>query len=522
MSRSLHKNHLLRTGSLKVIQLLTVVRAFLAPFIFLTLLPLTLWAADFEFKTQKIDTEDEKNSPLKVVGCLQVTDKEKSPVAMSKCLENIELKKTIKSYWKLSTDRKNVTGCEQVTESTRPAASIKDLPLEKCVAELPYEKAWTVNGRNEIDGCKGIAKYRSAEFSIADMDSCYKDLTNSLEYTLVFEIGKNPMTHGCEVKSGGRSFANPKYNRQKCSLADENLNTVVLIQGEERKTENITTAWSENINTTCIAIAEESLRTLGTVEKDRCDELILKIVDGKRKLVGAPVAKRTYSFRKMLLDPKMSANMQGELGAACVASVNKITRSGRSLASRILANSATPLGQVRVHTGVQDNLFYHWTSSDGLFALFKLRELNGDEASARAKKENIYEQMFYFLRTRSADMYQFWRRVFYVAEDTKSSGFLGSNLLEFTLDPKSKTVVYNLPTWQASMDEVAEKYPELAQTCKMNLDWKLTDTFGSLMFSNMFFIVAEDSGITVIEFNQGGRWFQILGSEPFVSLKHVR
>lgn len=507
-----------------MIHFLTMGRRFALLFV-LTMLGVSHAHANetLEFVIYTPDTAEGDRPTSKVVGCDKVNGEQKIRVALTACLQDPELKKSIKLYWKTDADRKKAIGCEKVTESVKPAASLEDLEMSECMRELPYTPKWTFNARGEIDGCVGVARYRGLEFELKDFDDCYEKLATELSTQLIFDLTKNQLSGECLMQTAdGKTFAVPRYRHQKCTLQKDLPTTVVFIGRGEMTTENIEFVWIENKGDNCSAVSEKTLKVLGQVPREKCTDSILKRVQGKLEIVGPTGRNRAYTFRKLLLDARTNVQMRAELGAGCVDSINAITQKGGNLGSRHLANAAVPLSSIRFHTGVQDNLFYHWTSSTGLFSLFKLNDLSPEQASARALKENLYEQMFYFLRTRSADMYQFWRRVFYVAEDTQSSAFLGSSLIEFTLNPKSKTLRYDVGVWQAGMDEVAAKHPELAQNCKMKLSWEIPDTFGRVMFSNMFFIVAEDSGISIIDFNQGSRWFQILSSEPFVSMKKIR
>lgn len=480
-------------------------------------------SAQLQFLIQNVETTEGTKSYPKVVGCEKVEGEQKTHAALSECLQDSELKKSIKVYWKTDVDRKKAVGCERVTESVKPPAALEELPFSDCLRDLPYTPKWTINALNEVDGCVGVAQYRNLEVGLSDFDECYKKLAKDLRLLLIFNLGKNQLSNECLIQTmDGKTFANPRYRRTSCSLQSDLPTAIVFVGRGEETVERIEFAWVETKGLNCSAVSEKSLKVLGPVPAEKCADTILKRQNGKMLLDGPIGHNRAYTFRKILLDPRYNTQMKAELGSECVDAINKITQTGGSLYSRQLANAAVPLGSIRYFSGVQDNLFYHWTSNSGLHTLFKLNELSAEDASTRASKENIYEQMFFYLRTRPADQYKFWRRVFYVAEDPQSSAFLGSSLIEFTLNPQSKTLKYDINMWQNGMDEVAAKHHELAQKCKMKLDWDIPDTFGRVLFSNMFFIVAEDSGISLIDYNQRSSWFQILSSEPFVSLKKIR
>jgi hypothetical protein len=206
----------------------------------------------------------------------------------------------------------------------------------------------------------------------------------------------------------------------------------------------------------------------------------------------------TVSFRSILAS-SITTPMREELGAECVGAINEVTAEGGSLRSRALAQSTHRLIDNRFASGAPHTDFFHWTSSSGLFDLFNLNQLNGEQASNLARSEHLYDQMFLFLRTRPADMYQFWRRVLYVAEDRTSSEGLGNKLVIFRLRPDAPTISYEPDIWHRAMKEIAAKYPSIGKKCaNMDLEWTVPDSFGQVSFSDVFFIIAEDSGVDVM------------------------
>lgn len=238
--------------------------------------------------------------------------------------------------------------------------------------------------------------------------------------------------------------------------------------------------------------------------------------------VHAMFGARTATFRQMLRDPDKGQYMRAEIGSACTDAINALTASGRSLRSEKLVAAEVPLRSIHFASGQEDDTFYHWTSDPGLINLFHLDTMTPQEAFTNALKNHLFESMFDFLRKRQADNYAFWRRVFYVAEDTESSAFLGNHLIEFDLDLNARTIQYDQQVWADALAEVAHRYPTLAANCKMGLDEPVADTFGAVMFNNLFFIIAEDSGVEVVDYNQQEKWFQILSPTAFRGVRLVK
>ncbi len=266
----------------------------------------------------------------------------------------------------------------------------------------------------------------------------------------------------------------------------------------------------------CLNGLPEALQTIKDAAEDSTHTFSCSI---KRvPLKQGPSGLGHVSFRALLSDPSTGAEMTRDLGAACAADINAITHAGNTLRSEKLAKAAQPLSSIRFSSGAQDMRFYHWTNSAGLFDLFKLDSLSSEDASSQAKQNKRFDEMFSFLRTRRAAEYQFWQRVFYVSEDTISSNWRGTRLINFTLDENAKTLSYDLDIWREAVTEVTERYPELARDCKTHLNRQISDTYGTVYFDDIFYIVAEDSGIQVVDYNQDQKWFQVLTPEVFVGV----
>ena len=324
----------------------------------------------------------------------------------------------------------------------------------------------------------------------------------------------------CEPITFARSDKAAQNQAKACDSVLPAITEVNITDQETQtsKIENTVFAWLGESKESCALVSVETYYILKRVDTKLCNKVIFDRENGNEQLLHYE-AKRAFTFRKILADPAKNQNMAAELGAACVQAINQITQAGGSLRSITLMNSTKPLEQIKFGANGGNPYFYHWTSRDGLHEMFELNRLSEDQVIERARANNTYEKMFDFLRARSADEYAFWRRVFYVAKDKASSAFLGTQLIEFELDLNAKTISYEHKIWQKAMDEVSASYPSLKQACAMDLDRQFPDTHGVVMSNNMFFIVAEDSGVEVIDYNQKELWFQILSSRPFKAIR---
>lgn len=234
-------------------------------------------------------------------------------------------------------------------------------------------------------------------------------------------------------------------------------------------------------------------------------------------------ARRSTSFLQMMLDGRME-ELDSELGQDCVQQIRKAVRDGGDLGSPILRAAITPLGSIKKPSGVQDDTFYHYTNSSGLFQLFEVDQLLG-EAHKKAVARKSYDKIFEHLRTRTlkGGSYAFWSRVFYVAEDPKSSSNFGSFALEFKLNPNAQAFVYSEEKVEQALTEVTSRNNLIA--CPNRLTFPFSAGTANMRragrMSNLFFIIAEESGIEMVDYLNGA-WYMILSPSVFQDVRRYR
>jgi hypothetical protein len=130
-------------------------------------------------------------------------------------------------------------------------------------------------------------------------------------------------------------------------------------------------------------------------------------------------------------------------------------------------------------------------------------------------KDGSYDKVFEYYRTRLADQWKFWRRVHYLAEDPSSSRYLGGYQTKLYLNPKARTITWDDKTWLTALQEVNKRHPGLDQACGIDLPISVPDTYETVHFNQILFMIAEDSAIDVVDFN-ARKWFQLIGPNSII------
>lgn len=229
---------------------------------------------------------------------------------------------------------------------------------------------------------------------------------------------------------------------------------------------------------------------------------------------------RTAMFRQVMMDPARNGQIVRDLGQACVDAVNAVTRKGQTLRSQEILKAVSPLSSMKFPSGVQDDTFFHYTSAAELVNMFKLGELQGPAAYANAIQNHLFEQEFNYLRTIAVDSFNFWRRVFYVAEDPVTSASYGNYEIEFKLDMSARTLMYKTDVWTAALNEIGARYPDIASNCKLDLHDVGTD-YGTVESNDILFVIAEDSGVSVINYGAADHWYQVIAPQAFRGIRLV-
>lgn len=218
---------------------------------------------------------------------------------------------------------------------------------------------------------------------------------------------------------------------------------------------------------------------------------------------------RSGSFKNIFLNNSLNQELKEDLGPKCFNFIQSIYKQNKTLYTESINRSIEPLSLINFKSGLQDMTFFHWTRSVGLHNLLLSSNSNRDEAHKIALDKKLYESMFVYLRTRDADQYNLWRRVFYIAEDPESSKFLGDKLIKFYLNPKCRSIGWDKRNWLDSLQELELKYKGFQNACGKGFTRKVSDTHRTVDYNEILFIIAEDSGVDIIDF-QTKEWFQVL------------
>ena len=233
----------------------------------------------------------------------------------------------------------------------------------------------------------------------------------------------------------------------------------------------------------------------------------------------AAAAARISSYRNVILTSaggplieSLSSNRPG-----CGEVVRRIYKANGSLYSPIIDSTATLLKDFPKFSKKQDDVYYHVTNSESYMNAFK----DFGPASKRLGRQNPFERTLLFNRTRPARpvYHDGWERVMYVAESLETISFFSTFGIELEVSPDARMVDLNQKNWERALAELGERFPELAKKCGTKFDTSLQDMYATVNFHALVWLVAEDSGIDAMEYFQGGRWFQMLTPEVFVSAK---
>jgi hypothetical protein len=218
---------------------------------------------------------------------------------------------------------------------------------------------------------------------------------------------------------------------------------------------------------------------------------------------------RDGTFASTLLNPASDAPLLTDLGASCGPFVQKIYKDGGTLASSTVIDAARPISSIALPSGQHDGVFYHYTTAVELMNSLHPEIKSRKEAQLEAVKNKEYDHIFEFYKTRAPDPKGFWDRIYYIAEDPVSSEYAGTLRIRFTLDPKAHTVTWDDRMWVKAIDELDRRYPGFKSACGDDLPLTHKDTYGTVRYNNILFVMAEDSGIDLLDYNSK-RWFMLV------------
>lgn len=237
--------------------------------------------------------------------------------------------------------------------------------------------------------------------------------------------------------------------------------------------------------------------------------------------IAARLEERASSFRRVIrsgnnygLLQELSDNRRG-----CGDAVRDVYEKGGSLYSAAVDKAAKPLGDFPKGSGVQDDYYYHFSKSADFRAGMIGKE--GDALRKQVDGAILYARQSgprYLLPGNPSGMYHSnWGRSFYVSEDRKSIEFIAPYGIEFVIRPDARLISLDRDPLEGALREVGERYPDVGRRCGKRFDTSIRDTFGSVDYHALVFLIAEDSGIDLIDYKQDGHWFQVLTPDAFES-----
>lgn len=301
-------------------------------------------------------------------------------------------------------------------------------------------------------------------------------------------------------------------------------------------TDKVKSYWTGKEQRTC-SYYTDKLELISAAPEKNCDEqhliedpktkqrIIFKAFDGMDKLSVKDLFERfarKSTFRAILRDDRKGASLRYHLNQGCAAAINKITDEGKTLESEALKKAIIPVTDVRFATGVQDTLFYHWTKGPGLGQSLGLDVLSPADALKKARYEGGFDSVFDFLRTRTFDQHGLYWGALYIAEDPDSSREYGDKLYEFKFDPNAAVLRYDYSVWLSALKEIGKRYPQIESNCVLDLSKRIIAAHGEYQFNNLIMIIAEDTGVSMIDYNQQQKWFQLLSPTAIIGIKNLK
>ena len=236
-------------------------------------------------------------------------------------------------------------------------------------------------------------------------------------------------------------------------------------------------------------------------------------ISEREKSIQSHLEQRTGSFRRIILSA-VGQNLIHELSdrhPGCGEAVREVYATGGSLYSRRLDAAATRLGDVPFASGVQDNIFYHYTQNKSF-----MKSL--DESAEEIQKNQAYEKIFIYLRAhqKPGTSYGNWSRIFYMSEDPDTIRNFAPFCVEFKMNMEARVVELESKLFSSAIREVGDRHPEVLDKCGSEMDQSGRDTYSTVYWNSLNFLMAEDSGLDAIDY-QFHHWFQILNPDMILS-----
>jgi hypothetical protein len=248
---------------------------------------------------------------------------------------------------------------------------------------------------------------------------------------------------------------------------------------------------------------------------------------------------KNFKFRTLVQQPIAGAYVRQELGEECADLLVDIFRAGGDLSSQIFIQKRVRVCDLIAGANQPIVRFYHsarWGDT-GLVDLLDLKQGQQKKyqtfltALSRAYALKRFWGIFKYLRVErklGTDLEHnwpgLWHRNFYVGRSLESVTEISKKdcpHFEFDIDGKVWALPYQEDLWQQALDEVATKYPQLKNVAKLESSYTARDKYGTVQYHPLQFVIAEESGISLMDYGQKGLWFQVIRPEALRGVRLV-
>ncbi len=248
---------------------------------------------------------------------------------------------------------------------------------------------------------------------------------------------------------------------------------------------------------------------------------------------------KNFKFRTLLQQPIAGAYVRQELGEECADLLADIFRAGGDLSCQAFIQKRVRICGLIGEPDQQIVRFYH-TARWGDTGLVDLLDLKHGKqknyqtfltALSRAYALKRFWGIFKYLRVErklGADLEHnwpgLWHRNFYVGRSLESVTEISQHdypHFEFDIDGKVWALPYQENIWKQALDEVATKYPQLKNVTKLEPYYMAGDKHRTVYYHPLQFVIAEESGISLMDYGQKGLWFQVIRPEALRGVRWV-
>ncbi|MBI5744012.1 MAG: hypothetical protein HY952_05640 [Elusimicrobia bacterium] len=210
--------------------------------------------------------------------------------------------------------------------------------------------------------------------------------------------------------------------------------------------------------------------------------------------LGRDSLTRPSSYARTLLDSG-DLGLYSSLEKGCVNYLKRIYSSGKTLESERLYERSRPIRAYAFPSGGDPLDFFHYTGAKAMADLFHPEMPDRQQAHRATLADGGYEKAFIYPRKKHFNP---WDQLIYVAEDPESSSDYGPLRITFRLNPEARAIVH-------------ERFSGLPENVKAELQKKYPRLWEKCSDKEIFYYVAEDSGIDLVEYSQVLRsWFLFL------------